>query len=80
MFESTEFPGQMETDVLAFVDPRTSFLGVRVICGDGSFELDQNLVKVYDDQKEYNLVRHICGIPEGGKEIGNQFPLNMNAE
>ena len=33
MFESEEFPGEMETDVLAFADPRTSFIGARVMCG-----------------------------------------------
>ena len=77
MFESEEFPGQMETDVLAFADPRTSFNGVRILCSQGSFDLEENGgigdFKVYSDgdQKEYDLIRHINGIVEGSKECGN---------
>lgn len=67
----------METDVVAFTDPRTHINGVRVLCGEGSFDLD-NDIKLYKDHSEYNLIRHILGIPEGGKEVGNQFPLNLN--
>ena len=37
MFESEEFPGTMETDVAAFVDPRTVAQGVRVLCAEDSF-------------------------------------------
>lgn len=37
MFESEEFPGQMETDVCAFVDPRTRLNGVRILCAEESF-------------------------------------------
>ena len=32
MHESDEFPGEFETDVAAFIDPRTSQMGVRVLC------------------------------------------------
>ena len=38
MFESEEFPGSFETDVAAFVDPRTASQGVRILCADESFE------------------------------------------
>ena len=48
MFESEEFPGQFETDVLAFADPRTCFNGVRILCADGSFELDESDFKIYE--------------------------------
>lgn len=37
-FESEEFPGSMETDVCAFVDPRTQSNGIRVLCAEESFE------------------------------------------
>ena len=47
MFESEEYPGQMETDVIAFADPRTSLMGVRVMCGEGSFEVDDPKIKYY---------------------------------
>jgi hypothetical protein len=43
MIESDEFKGHFETDALAFVDPRTSFNGVRVICATGSFEFEDNV-------------------------------------
>ena len=44
LFESEEFPGQKETDVIAFADPRTSFLGVRVLCGIGSLEMEDQSI------------------------------------
>lgn len=67
MFESEEFPGQMETDVLAFADPRTSFMGIRVMCGEGSFEIDDPKIKYYqnDDSSEYDLMRYLNAIAEG---------------
>ena len=40
MFESEEHPGVMETDVAAFVDPRTVAQGVRVLCAEESFSFD----------------------------------------
>jgi hypothetical protein len=40
MFESEEFPGVKETDIAAFVDPRTVAQGVRVLCAEESFEFD----------------------------------------
>jgi hypothetical protein len=48
LFESEEFPGEFETDVMAFGDPRTSANGVRIICADGSFEMEDNDFKVYN--------------------------------
>jgi hypothetical protein len=41
MHESEEFPGELETDVAAFLDPRTSAMGVRVLCVEESLELDE---------------------------------------
>lgn len=69
MFESEAFPGQFETDILAFTDPRTHMNGVRVLCADGSFELDEE-IKVFEDHSEYNLLRHTLGIAESGGELG----------
>jgi hypothetical protein len=43
MFESEEFPGSFETDVAAFVDPRTNENGVRVLCTEESFEAEKNV-------------------------------------
>ena len=77
MFESEEFPGQFETDVLTFTDPRTHMNGVRIICSEGSFDLDTDIT-IYNDHKEYDTIRHTLGIVEGGKEVGNNFPLNLN--
>lgn len=79
MFESEEFPGSFETDVCAFVDPRTATNGVRVLCTDESFE-PENGVDILTDAKQYNIARMILGIPESGVELGGQFPLNMNLQ
>jgi folate-binding protein YgfZ len=78
LFESEEFPGEFETDVLAFADPRTSSNGVRIICAEGTFEMEGNAFKVHTDEQEYNLVRHINGLVEGSSECGGQFPLHLN--
>jgi len=48
MFESEEFPGQQETDVIVFADPRTRYNGVKILCAEGSFELEDTDIKVYD--------------------------------
>ena len=40
MHENEEFPGELETDVAAFIDPRTNMMGVRVVCADGSLEIE----------------------------------------
>jgi hypothetical protein len=34
MHPSEDFPGELETDVAAFLDPRTSMMGVRVVCAE----------------------------------------------
>ncbi len=70
MFQSEEFPGQFETDVLVFADPRTSFNGVRILCAEGSFEIEDPDIKVFQDQSEYNIIRHINGLVEGSNECG----------
>ena len=42
MQESEEFPGEYETDVAAFIDPRTNKMGVRVLCTDQSLEFEDD--------------------------------------
>ena len=77
--ESEEFPGEKETDVAAFLDPRTNMLGVRILCGDGSLDIKEDEeVKICDNSEEYDLIRMMNGIGESSEEIGGQFPLNMN--
>ena len=75
-FESDVFPGHFETDVLAFADPRTNFNGVRIMCADGSFEMEDDILK--KDSTEYDMFRHINGMVEGSFECGGQFPLHLN--
>ena len=58
MFESEEFPGCLETDVCAFVDPRTSVNGVRVLCAEESFQPEDG-VKILTDYTQYNIARMI---------------------
>lgn len=70
MFESEIYPGQFETDVLAFTDPRTKYNGIRVLCNEESFDLSDDL-KVYKNSSEYDLVRMILGIPESSSELGS---------
>ena len=48
MFESEEFPGSFETDVCAFVDPRTASNGVRIMCAEDSF-VPEDGIKVLTD-------------------------------
>jgi len=48
MFESEEFKGCMETDVCAFVDPRTMVNGVRVLCTEKSFETEEGVDVIND--------------------------------
>lgn len=64
--------------MLAFADPRTHFNGVRIMCGDGSFDVEGDEFKVYSDTQEYDLLRHINGIVEGSNECGGHFPLHLN--
>ena len=70
MFESEEFPGSFETDIAAFVDPRTKFQGVRIMCAAESFETDDDVTVLQDQNKEYKLHRMLMGLPEGGSEMG----------
>ena len=80
MFESEEFPGSFETDIAAFVDPRTVNQGVRMLCAEDSFDLgDNDETEIYTDpNKQYDLFRMAIGLLEGASEIGSQFPLNVN--
>lgn len=78
MFESEEFPGNFETDIAAFVDPRTSSNGVRILCSEGSFTPDNDVNILTDDQSTYETTRMILGLPEGSKDLKNKFPLQMN--
>ena len=78
MFESEEFPGVKETDIAAFVDPRTSAVGVRVLCAEDSFEFagaesdgEDDLEIETDAAKYYDLFRMALGLPEGASEMSN---------
>lgn len=66
--------------MLAFSDPRTSFMGVRILCGEGSLEIDSPDIKLYDngDEKEYNLIRYLNAVAESSIETANHFPQHLN--
>lgn len=38
VFENQNFPGQTETDMISFMDPRLNHLGSRVICPKASMD------------------------------------------
>lgn len=80
MFPSEDHPGETETDVACFVDPRTSWMGVRILCNDESLQLDDPEFVPIDDDHEYHMLRNLYGIPEGSKELGSTLPLNMNLQ
>lgn len=71
MFESEEFPGIMETDVAAFVDPRTCSQGVRILCAGESFGIDESQDLLMDPSSHYDLYRMAIGLLEGSSEMGN---------
>ncbi len=79
MFESEEFPGSMESDVCAFVDPRTRSNGVRVLCAEESFEPEDN-VSILTDPTQYNVARMVHGLPESSHEWGGHFPLHLHLQ
>ena len=76
MFESEEWPGEKETDVAIFVDPRTRQMGLRIMASDQGMEVDD--LETTDDVLEYDLYRKMLGILEGSNELGNKFPLNCH--
>ena len=80
LFESEVYPGEFETDVIAFADPRTALVGVRVMCGHGSFEIEDPEIKFYNngDHKEYDLFRYLNALVEGSSECGGHFPFHVN--
>ena len=78
MFPSEEWPDELETDVAAFIDPRTTWMGARILCNEQSLELDDGEFKRAKNDKEYHWLRSVLGIAEGSKELANTFPLNMN--
>ena len=78
MFESEEFPGCMETDIAAFVDPRTALQGVRILCAAASFIPESDVEVLQNPDREYKIARMMLGLLESSKEMGNQFPLNIN--
>ena len=75
--DDPEFLGELETDVAAFVDPRSYMMCIRVLCAEDSLELTDPSFQPQQDNQEYTLMRMMLGIPESSNEIGNQFPLNM---
>ena len=78
MHPSEDFPGELETDVAAFLDPRTSMMGVRVLCAEDSLEIEDPDFLRLNDSSEYDLMRLLMGIGESSREMSNQFPLNMH--
>lgn len=68
LFPSEEYDGELETDIAAFIDPRTSQMGVRLLCAEQSLELDD--VEKLDNPFEYNLMRQTLGIAESSRELG----------
>jgi len=54
MVESEEFPGFMESDVVAFIDPRTHLNGCRIFCNPDTLNVTSD-IKQFINQKEYNL-------------------------
>jgi len=78
MHESEDHPGQFETDVCAFVDPRCHENGVRFLCAEESFTPDIDVTTTNDNMSLYKLNRMILGLLESGSELGKQFPLNAN--
>mmetsp|Transcript_19187 Transcript_19187/g.29389 ORF Transcript_19187/g.29389 Transcript_19187/m.29389 type:complete len:128 (+) Transcript_19187:558-941(+) len=79
MFESDEMPGHMETDVAAFVDPRSHYMGIRMLCSGESLGVDANSgIKEVNGPHEYDLYRHSLGILESSRELGSQLPLNIH--
>ena len=70
MFESEEFPGNFETDVAAFVDPRTKENGVRILCTEESFEPEKDVTIMNDPKEQYDAIRMILGLSEGSSELG----------
>ena len=57
MHESDEFPGEEETDVAVFVDPRNVQMGVRILCHEESLELDESEFTRIDSPIEYDAIR-----------------------
>ena len=78
MFPSDEFSEELETDIAAFIDPRTPWMGTRILCNEQSLELDEKEFSRLPNDTEYQLCRSVLGIPEGSQESGNNFPLNLN--
>lgn len=63
----------------AFIDPRTASQGVRILCAEGSFELDsEETITSSDPSQYYDKFRMSIGLLESAKEMGSQFPLNIN--
>ena len=77
MHESEEFPGQFETDVCAFVDPRCKEIGVRFLCADGNFEPEEGVNILEDNMVQYKMNRMMLGLLESS-ELAKQFPLNVH--
>jgi len=42
--------------VVAFADPRTILMGVRILCAEGSLELDNSITYI-EGPDEYNIFR-----------------------
>ena len=54
-----------------------------MLCAEESFQFDNDPDDVSepfytDPSKQYDYYRMAIGLLEGGREMGNQFPLNVN--
>ena len=70
MFPNEEFDDELETDIVAFADPRSLSLGARILCSEESLDLDESITRIYNHE-EYHLYRETLGIPEASIEIDN---------
>ena len=50
MFPSEMYEGELETDVAAFIDPRTHQMGVRVLCSPESMDFEED-VEIQNDEE-----------------------------
>jgi folate-binding protein YgfZ len=72
-----------EHEVIAFNDPRAPGFGIRVICGEKDFALNniyQNIQHLHIP--DYRIRRYLYGIPEGSEELpyGSALPLESSID
>ena len=70
MHENEEYPGELETDVAAFMDPRSVNNGIRIVCAKESFMVGEIDTILENPNEEYKVIRLMNGILEGSQELG----------